>query len=553
MKVDSSSLWYKDAIFYELHIRVFADGNGDGIGDFRGATAKLDYLQQLGVTCLWLLPFYASPLRDDGYDIADYYQVHPAYGSLQDFCDFLAAAHARGMRVIADLVLNHTSDQHSWFQEARSSPLSPKRAYYVWSDTDEKYREARIIFHSVEQSNWTYDPVAGAFYWHRFFHHQPDLNYDNPQVQEEMRQIIRYWLDLGLDGFRCDAVPHLFEREGTSCENLPETHAYIRDLRREIEQAYPGRIVLCEANQAVADLRAYFGDDDEFHLAFLFPFVPRLFLALCREDAGPIVDALTQLPPIPPACQWAPFLRNHDELTLSRITAEERADLIHAYASLPALRLNSGIRRRLAPMLDNDLRRLKLVHSMLLTAPGSPVLYYGDEIGMGDNVALPDRYGLRTPMQWNDDRNGGFSSVAVEHLSTPVIDDLVYGYAAVNVEAQLQDESSLLSTVQRLLSVRKSHLVFGWGSLTILPATNRHVCASLREYESETVLVVHNLSSAEQSVALDLARFREVRPVDLVSETALPMITYFPYVLQLQPYGFFWLRLGCDGTRDRSA
>lgn len=529
MNINSALMWYKDAIFYELHVRTFADGNGDGIGDFRGAAAKLDYLQHLGVTCLWLLPFYASPLKDDGYDIANYYLVHPAYGTLQDFCGFLAAAHARGIRVIADLVLNHTSDQHPWFLEARLSPLSPKRNYYVWSDTDQKYREARVIFHSVEQSNWTYDPVAGAFYWHRFFHHQPDLNYDNLHVQEEMRRVMRFWLDLGLDGFRCDAVPHLFEREGTLCENLPETHAYIRDLRREIERAYPGRILLCEANQAVTDLRSYFGNDDEFHLAFLFPLVPRLFLSLCREDCGPIVDAFMQLPPIPQACQWVPFLRNHDELTLSRMTEEEQAELFHAYAPVPSLRLNSGIRRRLAPMLDNNLWRLELVHSILLTLPGSPVLYYGDEIGMGDNVALPDRYGLRTPMQWNGDRNGDFSSVEAEHLST-----------------------SLLDTVQRLIRVRKSHPVFGRGSLAILPAANRHILAYLREYEDETVLVLHNLSGSAQSIELDLARFQGTRPVDMVSETGLLVIGSSPYLLNLGPYGFSWLQLVRSRRRDAS-
>jgi maltose alpha-D-glucosyltransferase / alpha-amylase len=537
------TLWYKDAIFYELHVRAFADGNGDGIGDFRGATAKLDYLRQLGITCIWLLPFYQSPLKDDGYDIADYYRVHPAYGTLQDFCDFVLAARRRGIRVIADLVLNHTSDQHPWFLEARSSPLSPKRDYYVWSDSDQKYRDARVIFHTAERSNWTYDPVAGAFYWHRFFHHQPDLNYENPEVRREMLEVMRFWLDLGLDGFRCDAVPHLFEREGTSCENLPETHAYVRELRRELGRAYPGRILLCEANQSVADLRAYFGNDDEFHLAFLFPLVPHLFLSLCREEGGPLADALAQLPPIPPACQWAPFLRNHDELTLSRITEEERADLFLTYAPAPSMRLNSGIRRRLAPMLNNDRRKLALAHSILLSLPGSPVLYYGDEIGMGDNVALPDRYGLRTPMQWGGDRNAGFSRATAERLYLPVIDDSVYGYTTVNVEAQLREESSPLRTVRALIAVRKSHPVFARGSVAVLPLPNPRILAYLREDAAGEVLVLHNLAGSAQPVELDLARFRGATPEEMVGDSTFPVIGESPYFLSMGAYDSYWLRL----------
>ncbi len=403
------SLWYKDAIFYELHVRTFSDSNADGTGDFAGARQKLDYLQDLGITCIWLLPFYQSPLRDDGYDVSDYYQVHPAYGTLADCHDFIAAAHEHGIRVIADLVANHTSDQHPWFLEARSSPRSPKRNYYIWSDSDQQYKEARIIFRDSEPSNWTYDPVAKAYYWHRFFHHQPDLNYDNPQVQREVLNVMRFWLDLGLDGFRCDAAPNLFEREGTTSENLPETHAYFKELRRELDRAYPGCILLAEANQGPADLCTYFGDGDEFHLAFHFPLMPRLFLALRREERRSIVDIINQTLPTPHTCQWLTFLRNHDEMALARVTNEEREYLFREYAREPRMRLNNGIRRRLAPLLENDRRQLELLYSLVLTLPGSPVFYYGDEIGMGDNIWLDDRNGLRTPMQWSADRNAGFS------------------------------------------------------------------------------------------------------------------------------------------------
>lgn len=534
--------WYKDAIFYQLHIRAFADGNGDGIGDFLGATQKLDYLQELGISGIWLLPFYASPLKDDGYDVADYHRVHPDYGTLQEFQDFIDAAHARNIRVIADLVLNHTSDQHPWFRESRSSPASLKRDYYVWSATPDRYQQARVIFKDFETSNWTWDATAQAYYWHRFFSHQPDLNYENPRVQQEMLDVMRFWLDHGLDGFRCDAAPHLFEREGTRCENLPETHAYCKALRRTIDGLYPGRILLAEANQSPAETRAYFGDGDEFHLAFYFPLVPRLLLALAREARQPIVDLLAQTPSIPELCQWATFLRNHDEITLSRLTVDEREELLQMYAPDPRTRLNTGIRRRLAPLLRNDPRRLELVHSILLTLLGSPVLYYGDEIGMGDDVSLADRQGLRTPMQWSRDRNAGFSEADPERLYAPVITDPVYGYRTVNVAAQRHVNGSLLRRLQRLIAVRKEHPVFGRGSLDILSLANSHILSYLRRDGDETVVIVQNLSQQMQSVALDLRRFAGQAPIDLLRSTRRSPVDEQPYLLDIGPYGFSWLQ-----------
>lgn len=547
MKTDT--LWYKDALFYELHLRAFADSNADGIGDFAGARQKLDYLQDLGITGIWLLPFYQSPLRDDGYDISDYYQVHPDYGTLADCCDFIAAAHQRGIRVIADLVVNHTSDQHPWFLEARSSPHSPKRDYYVWSATDQKYKEVRIIFSDSEHSNWTYDPVARAYYWHRFFYHQPDLNYDNPQVRHEVLNVMRFWLELGLDGFRCDAAPHLFECEGTTSENLAETHAYFKELRREIDRAYPSCVLLAEANQRPADLRAYFGDGDEFHLAFHFPLMPCLFLTLAREERRPIVDIINQTPSIPDTCQWATFLRNHDEMTLARLTDAERDYLFHEYAREPRMRLNTGIRRRLAPLLENNRRKIELLYSLLLTLPGTPVLYYGDEIGMGDNTRLGDRNGLRTPMQWSGDRNAGFSQADAEQLYLPVIGDSVYSYQVINVEAQLRTETSLLRWLQRLIAVRKQHPAFGCGMLKFLDASDERVLAYVRQYEEETLLVVHNLSRSVQPVELDLRQFCGATPVELIGNTEFPRIGERPYCLSLGPHGFYWFRLvGGSGT-----
>lgn len=536
-------LWYKDAIFYEMHVRTFADSNADGIGDFVGARHKLDYLKDLGVTCLWLLPFYPSPLRDDGYDISDYYQIHPQYGTLQDCRDFIAAAHQRRIRIVADLVLNHTSDQHPWFLEARSSPDSPKRHYYVWSDTDQKYQQTRIIFRDSERSNWTYDPTAKAYYWHRFFHHQPDLNYDNPDVQREMLKVMRFWLDLGIDGFRCDAAPYLFEREGTNCENLPETHAYLKELRSELDRSYPDRILLAEASQEPPIIRAYFGNGDESHMSFHFPLTSCLFLALHREDRQPIIDVLSQTLSIPETCQWATFLRNHDELTLSRVTNEDRQSLLHAYAQDPRMRLNTGIRRRLAPLLNNDQQQIELLHSLIFTLPGSPVLYYGDEIGMGDNVWLEDRHGLRTPMQWNGERNAGFSQATQEQLFAPVILDPTYNYRVVNVDIQLRTENSLLRRIQQLIAVRKQHPAFGRGAIEFLEASSESVLAYVRQYRQEILLLVHNLSPSALSVKLDLQRFCGVAPVELMGRSEFPQINERPYELNVGPYGYYWFRL----------
>jgi maltose alpha-D-glucosyltransferase / alpha-amylase len=536
-------LWYKDAIFYELHVRAFRDGNGDGIGDFAGLTEKLDYLKDLGVDCLWLLPFYPSPLKDDGYDVADYRAIHPAYGTMADFERFLETAHGHGMRVISDLVVNHTSDQHAWFQVGRRDPASPFRDYYVWSDTDQRYLDARIIFVDTEPSNWSWDPVAKAYYWHRFFHHQPDLNFDNPAVRRELLDILHYWLDKGLDGFRCDAVPYLFEREGTTGENLPETHAYLKSLREAVERRYPDRILLAEANQWPADVRAYFGDGDEFHMAFHFPLMPRIFLAVRHGDRRPITDIFLHTPAIPANCQWCLFLRNHDELTLEMVSQEERRHLYYAYGHDPRMRLNVGIRRRLGPLLDNDRRKIELLVSLLFTLPGSPILYYGDEIGMGDNIYLGDRNGVRTPMQWTGDRNAGFSQADTARLYLPLIVDPVYGYQSINVEAQHRTPASLLHWMKRIIAVRKKTRVFGRGSLTFLRPVNDSVLAHVRAWEGETVLLVHNLSGAAQPVELDLRRYSRHVPVEMLGETRFPTIGERPYFLALAPYGYYWFRL----------
>ena len=473
--------WYKDAVFYEVHVKAFMDANGDGVGDFAGLTERLDYFQELGVDCLWILPMYSSPLRDDGYDIADFYGIHPSFGTVEDFQKFLDAAHARDLRVIADLVMNHTSDQHPWFQASRLDPASPYADYYVWSPTDRRFTDARVIFVDTEKSNWTLDPVRNAYYWHRFFSHQPDLNYDNPAVRRSMLDVMRFWLDRGLDGFRCDAVPYLVEREGTSCENLPETHAILKEFRAVIDRQYGGdRVLLAEANQWPEDVRHYFGDGDEFHMAFHFPLMPRLYLGLRLEDTRPITDIFTHTPPIPPACQWGLFLRNHDELTLEMVTNEERAFMYFAYAHDRDMKLNLGIRRRLAPLLDGDRRRVELLNCLLLTRPGSPIIYYGDEIGMGDNVYLGDRDGVRTPMQWSRDRNAGFSNAEHGRLYLPVITDPVYGYEAVNVAAQTRQPSSLLNTMRRLLAARRMSPVFGRGGIEFLRPRNSKVLAYLR-------------------------------------------------------------------------
>ncbi|MDX6644642.1 MAG: maltose alpha-D-glucosyltransferase / alpha-amylase [Miltoncostaeaceae bacterium] len=540
---EANQLWFKTAIFYELSVRSFYDSNGDGIGDLPGATEKLDYLQWLGVDTIWLLPMYQSPLRDGGYDISDFFQIHPDLGTVEDFRTFVEAAHSRGMRVIADLVMNHTSDAHPWFQEARSSPDSPKRDWYVWSDTKERYEDARIIFIDTESSNWSWDEQAGAYYWHRFFSHQPDLNYDNPEVQSAMLEVLRFWLDLGIDGFRLDAVPYLFEREGTNCENLLETHAYLKRVRREVDEHYPDRVLLAEANQWPADVVHYFGLGDECHMAFQFPVMPRMFMALRREESQPLLDILDQTPPIPESCQWGLFLRNHDELTLEMVTDEERDYMWAEYAKDPRMKLNLGIRRRLAPLLDNGHDEIRLMTAMLFSLPGSPVLYYGDEIGMGDNVYLGDREGVRTPMHWTGDRNAGFSRADFAQLTLPPLMDPVHGYQAVNVEAQLRNPSSLLRWVQRFIAMRKQHPVFGLGSYEPLRTSNPRIFAHLRQYEDDIVLCAHNLARSAQAVELDLSRFWGMVPVEMFGGARFPPIGELPYFLTPGARGFLWFQL----------
>ncbi|HEY8475470.1 MAG TPA: maltose alpha-D-glucosyltransferase [Chloroflexota bacterium] len=537
-------LWYKDAILYELHVRAFYDSNGDGIGDLRGLTEKLDYLQDLGVTAIWLLPFYPSPLRDDGYDIADYTNIHPAYGTIRDFKVFLREAHRRGLRVVTELVLNHTSDQHPWFQRARKAPPgSSLRNFYVWSDTPERYREARIIFKDFEHSNWTWDPVARAYYWHRFYSHQPDLNYENPDVQRAIVQVVDFWLGMGVDGMRLDAVPYLFECEGTNCENLPETHAFLKALRRHVDERYPDRMLLAEANQWPEDAVAYFGDGDECHMAFHFPLMPRMFMAIRMEDRFPIIDILNQTPPIPDSAQWALFLRNHDELTLEMVTDEERDYMYRVYAHDPEARINLGIRRRLAPLLGNHRRRIELMNGLLFSLPGTPVLYYGDEIGMGDNIYLGDRNGVRTPMQWSGDRNAGFSRANPQRLYLPVIVDPEYHYETVHVEAQQNNPHSLLWWMKRLIALRKRFKAFGRGSLEFLYPDNRKILAFVRRYQEETVLVVANLSRFVQYAELDLSAFKGMVPVEAFGRTPFPPIGDRPYFLTLGPHAFYWFSL----------
>jgi maltose alpha-D-glucosyltransferase/alpha-amylase len=540
----SDPLWYKDAVIYELPVKSFRDGNADGVGDFQGLCEKLDYLQELGVTCLWLLPFFPSPLKDDGYDIADYINVHPSYGTLDDFKAFLSSAHERGLRVIIELVLNHTSDQHPWFQRARSAPPgSPERDYYVWSDTDQRYQQARIIFVDTELSNWTWDPVAQQYYWHRFFRHQPDLNYDNPAVVREMLAVLDFWLDLGVDGFRVDAVPYLFERDDTSCENLPETHVVMKTIRAHIDLKAPGRMLLAEANQLPIDVRAYFGDGDECHMAYHFPVMPRIFMAVHLEDRQPITEIMEATPPIPENCQWALFLRNHDELTLEMVTDDERDYMYLAYSIDPQARLNVGIRRRLAPLVGNSRRRIELLVGLLFSFPGTPIIYYGDEIGMGDNLYLGDRNGVRTPMQWTGDRNAGFSRADPARLYSPVIMDPVYGYPAVNVEAEESDAASLLYWMRNMIRLRKLFKIFGRGTMDFLSPSNRKVLAYLRRYRDDVVLCVANLSRAVQPAELDLSEFAGFTPVEMLGYTELPTIGTAPYFLTLGPYGFYWFEL----------
>ncbi len=541
--MEGDTLWFKDAIIYEVHVRVFLDSNNDGIGDFPGLTLKLDYLQELGINTIWLLPFYPSPLRDDGYDISDYTAVHPQYGTMDDFKTFLAEAHRRDIRVVTELVMNHTSDQHPWFQASRSSRENPKRDWYVWSDTDEGYKDARIIFTDTERSNWSWDPATKSYYWHRFFSHQPDLNFDNPAVREEIWNIMKFWLDIGVDGFRLDAVPYLFEREGTPCENLPETHAVLRELRKRMDEAYPGKMLLAEANQWPADVCAYFGEGNEFHMAFHFPLMPRMFMAITLEDRKPIVEILQQTPSIPDNCQWCIFLRNHDELTLEMVTDVERDYMYDEYASEKNMRLNVGIRRRLAPLMDNDRRCLELLHGMLLSMPGTPVVYYGDEIGMGDNVYLGDRNGVRTPMQWNGGWNAGFSGADPEQLFSPLISNPVYGYQSTNVLSQQRTHHSLLSFMKRIIQIRKASQVFSRGTIEFLHPANHRVLAYVRQLGNEQVLVVNNLANSAQAVELDLSRHKGRIPIEMEGRNLFPRIGELPYLLTLGPYQFYWFRL----------
>ncbi len=540
---ESDPLWFKRAVFYEIHIRGFFDGNDDGAGDFRGLSDKLDYLQWLGIDCIWLLPMYASPLRDGGYDIADFFTIHPDYGSVEDFRLFVESAHQRGIRVIADLVMNHTSTDHAWFQESRSSPDSPKRDWYVWADEDTGYPETRVIFVDSEPSNWTWDPVAGQYYWHRFFWHQPDLNFDNPEVQEAMLNVLRFWLDLGIDGFRLDAVPYLYERDGTNGENLPETHDYLKRVRAEVDARYPDRVLLAEANQWPEDVVHYFGDGDECHMCFHFPVMPRMFMSLRREEAKPILEILDRTPAIPEAAQWGLFLRNHDELTLEMVTDEERDYMYVEYAKDPRMKLNLGIRRRLAPLLDNGRDEIELMHAILFSLPGAPVLYYGDEIGMGDNVYLGDRDGVRTPMQWTGDRNGGFSRADFAQLYLPPLMDPVYGFGAVNIEAQLRTPTSLLRWLHRFIALRKEHPVFGVGTYEPLRPENPRIFAHVRRYEDDVVLCVHNLARSAQAVELDLGEFEGWVPEEMLGRSAFPRIGTLPYLLTLAPRGWFWFQL----------
>jgi maltose alpha-D-glucosyltransferase/alpha-amylase len=541
--MSKDNLWYKDAIIYELHVKTFFDSNENGYGDFHGLTQKLDYLQDLGINCIWLLPFYRSPMKDDGYDIAYYEEVASEYGTMKDFQDFVKEAHRRGIRVIIELVMNHTSDAHPWFLEARSSRTSSKRDFYVWSDHPEQYKDARIIFTDSEKSNWTYDPVSGQYYWHRFFSHQPDLNYNNPQVQKAMHDVLFFWLKMGVDGFRLDAVPYLFEREGTNCENLPEIHAYLKGLRAQLDKSFKDKVLLGEANQWPADVRPYFGDGDECHMAFHFPLMPRIFMAIRKEDNAPILEIIKQTPPIPENCQWALFLRNHDELTLEMVTQEERDYMYREYAADPKARLNLGIRRRLAPLMNNGRRQMELLNSLLFSLPGTPIIYYGDEIGMGDNIHLGDRNGVRTPMQWNGNKNAGFSTVDPDKLYAPLIIDPVYGYQAINVEAQSMTQSSFLNWTKRMIRVRKSLKAFGRGTIEFLQHQNPKILAYIRAYEDETLLILNNLSRYVQPVELDLKHCAGWEPLELWGNVKFPKIGELPYFLTLGPHSFYWFRL----------
>ncbi len=553
------ALWYKDAVIYEVHVRAFQDSNDDGIGDFPGITRRLDYIEDLGVNTIWLLPFYPSPGKDDGYDIASYRNIHPQYGTRKDFDRFIAEAHRRGIRVVTELVINHTSDQHPWFQAARRAPPgSRKRDFYVWSDTRDRYAGTRIIFTDAEISNWAWDPLAKAYYWHRFFSHQPDLNFDNPHVERAVTRIMKFWLDRGVDGLRLDAIPYLVEREGSSNENLRETHEVVRRIRKLIDERYADRMLLAEANQWPEDVRDYFGSGDECHMAYHFPLMPRMYMAIAQEDRYPVTEIIDQTPDIPPSCQWAIFLRNHDELTLEMVTNEERDYMYRMYAADPRARLNFGIRRRLAPLLENDTDRIKLMNGLLLSMPGSPTLYYGDEIGMGDNIFLGDRNGVRTPMQWSPDRNAGFSRADPQQLYLPPIMDPIYGYEAVNVEAQTRDRSSLLNWMKRMLQVRRSSRAFGRGSMRFIRPGNRKVLSYVREHGADTILCVVNLARSAQPVELNLAEFKGLVPTEMLGRTAFPPIGELPYFLTLPGHAFYWFRLSREAEApawhtDRSA
>jgi maltose alpha-D-glucosyltransferase / alpha-amylase len=538
---EQNPLWYKNAVFYEIYLRAFYDSNADGHGDIPGLIQKLDYLKDLGVDCLWLLPIYPSPLKDDGYDISDYYHIAPVFGTLDDFRDLVAGVHERGMRLITDLVLNHTSDQHSWFQAARQDPHSPYRDYYVWSDTDQKYREARIIFLDTEKSNWTWDEQAGQYFWHRFYSSQPDLNFDNPAVQQEMLSVMKFWLDLGVDGFRADAVPYLIEREGTNCENLPETHQYLKRLRHFMDENYPGRILLCEANQWPEDARAYFGDGDEFQMGFHFPLMPRLFMALRRHDTASLKWILNRTPAIPGDCQWCIFLRNHDELTLEMVTEEERQWLWREYAPEPRMRLNLGIRRRLAPLLDNDRRLIQLANSLLFSLPGTPIIYYGDEIGMGDDIWMFDRNGVRTPMQWEDIANAGFSSAPAEKLFSPIIASAEFSPATVNVKDQLSRPSALYPVIRKMIAIRKQHSLFATGAFDWVDSGNSAVAAFWRMDVERRLLVLNNLSPSQQAMEIRLNEKVQMKWVDLLSNRAGSVPSGQNFSITLEPYEYLWL------------
>jgi maltose alpha-D-glucosyltransferase / alpha-amylase len=547
--LEDDPVWYKDAIIYELHVRAFFDSNDDGIGDFAGLTQKLDYLQDLGITAVWLLPFYPSPLKDDGYDSADYMNVHPAYGTLHDFKTFLREAHRRGIRVISELVLNHTSDQHAWFQRARRAKRgSPARNFYVWNDNTDKYKDARIIFKDFEASNWTWDAIANQYYWHRFYHHQPDLNFNSPEVIRSLMNVVNFWMAMGVDGMRLDAVPYLYERDGTNCENLPETHQFLKELRKQVDERFRNRMLLAEANQWPEDAIAYFGQGDECHMCFHFPVMPRMFMALRMEDRFPIIDILSQTPPLPDICQWALFLRNHDELTLEMVTDEERDYMYRAYAHDPQMRINLGIRRRLASLLSKDWNRIELMNALLFSLPGTPVLYYGDEIGMGDNIYLGDRNSVRTPMQWSADRNAGFSKASPHRLFLPIIIDPDSHYEAFNVEAQQNNQYSMLWWTKRLIAMRKRYKAFGRGTLEFLYPDNHRVLAFIRRYQDEVILVIANLSRFVQYAGLDLSAFKGTAPIELFGRAQFPHITDSPYVLTLGPHSFYWFLLSPVGA-----